>query len=558
MVKDWGGRIPVALVYPNRYAVGMANLGFQLVYSLLNDQEDVVCERFFFPEPGSRGEAAAGAPLSLETQQPLNRFEIVAFSVPFENDYPHVPSLLAASGIPTEAARRHPPHPLVWAGGVTASLNPEPLAPFVDLFGIGEAEVLIPDLLEAYRRCRMARASKGECLESFSGIEGVYVPSLYRVRYDRRGFLVGFQPRGRAPERVRRRAARDLGRVVPTTRILAPDTEFESMFLVEIGRGCPRGCRFCAAGHLFFPTRHRPLESLRPAIQEGISRVGRVGLVSSSVVDHPELREICEAILSGGGTLSVSSLRLDRLDDFLLESLVRSGHRTVSLAPEAGSQRMRDAIRKNISEEQILEAVARVAGAGIPAMRFYFMVGLPLEAMEDVEEIVNLTKRALHRARAATAGKGLDRLTLSVNPFVPKPFTPFQWHPFMEQPALKSRIQYIRRSLKGDRRIQVLYEPPKWSAIQALLARGDRGVAKVIALVAQGTSWDKALREVNLNPAFYLHRRRTREERFPWDFLDHGFTKESLWRAYERAMGGRPGSGENSGAGQLPGGEPDC
>ncbi|MEJ5374982.1 MAG: radical SAM protein [bacterium] len=530
VVKPWGGKIPVGLVFPNAYSVGMANLGFQLVYYMLNREEDVVCERIFWdPQEGY-------PPLSLETQQPLGRFEILAFSIPFENDYAHLPQMLRSAGIPLDSARRLPPHPMVWVGGATASLNPEPIALFVDLFAIGEAEPLLPELLRKYRSCRQLRLTKKECLEEMSRIQGVYVPCLYRVKYDKRGLIRAFRPVKGAPEKVLRRVTSNLEAEVPRSFVLGPASEFESMVLVEIGRGCPRRCLFCAAGHVFSPTRHRSMESLRRVIEEGLRLRDKIGLVSSSVCDHPDLQRICAEVLSRGGKISVSSLRLDRLEDYLLEGLAKSGHKTISLAPEAGSQRLRDLIGKAIKEHQILDAVKRILSVGIGRLKLYFMVGLPTETRQDVEQIAELTKKLLHIGRKATQGKGLEKITLSVNPFVPKPWTAFQWHPLEDTSELKSRIQLIQRQLRSERRVQILYEPPKWSRIQCLLARGDRKLALVLRLVAGGATWEKALKEVNLNPDFYLYRLRDSEEIFPWDFIDQGYSKELLWRAYQKAM----------------------
>lgn len=530
VVKQWGGKIAIGLVFPNTYSVGMANLGFQLVYSMLNREEDVVCERVFWdPSEGL-------PPLSLETQQPLGHFEILAFSIPFENDYPHLPQMLRRAGIPLDSQRRQPPHPMVWVGGITASLNPEPIAPFVDLFAIGEAEALLPELLDKYRSCKELRVSKKECLETMSNIPGVYVPAFYRVTYDKRGLIKAFRPVGAAPQKVQRRVASDLELEVPRSFVLGPSSEFESMVLVEIGRGCPRRCLFCAAGHLFHPVRQRTLDSLRRTIGEALKLRNKVGLVSSSVCDHPELKGICEEVLARGGKISVSSLRLDRLENYLLEGLVKSGHKTLSLAPEAGSQRLRDVIGKGIQEDQILDAVQRIVSAGIGRLRLYFMVGLPTETRQDVEQIVELVKKLLHLGRKLTHGKGLERMTLSVNPFVPKPWTPFQWHPFEDVSELKYRIQLIQRQLKAEKRVQVLYEPPKWARVQSLLARGDRRIAMVLRLVAGGDSWEKALKEVNLNPDFYLCRHRHLKELLPWDFIDQGYSKELLWRVYQKAL----------------------
>lgn len=530
VVKPWGGKITIGLVFPNVYSVGMANLGFQLVYTMLNREEDVVCERVFW-DPSERL-----PPLSLETQQPLGRFEILAFSIPFENDYPHLPQMLLRAGIPLDSQNRFPPHPMVWVGGVTTSLNPEPVAAFVDLFAIGEAEALLPELLQKYRSCKELRAGKRECLEGMSSIPGVYVPSLYRVLYDKRGLPRAFRPVGAAPRKVQRRVASDLEAEVPRSFVLGPSSQFESMLLVEIGRGCPRRCFFCAAGHVFHPVRHRSLESLKGIIGEALKLRDKIGLVSSSVCDHPELEGICREVLSRGGKISVSSLRLDRLQDFLLEGLAKSGHKTLSLAPEAGSQRLRDLMGKGIGEEQILDAVQRILSAGIWRLRLYFMVGLPTETRQDVEQIVELVKKLLHLGRKLTRGKGPERITLSVNPFVPKPWTPFQWHVFEEASELKYRIQLIQRQLKSDRRVQVVHEPPKWARIQALLARGDRKLAMVLRLVAGGETWDQAFKEVNLNPDFYLYRNREPDELFPWDFIDQGYPKELLWRIYQKAL----------------------
>lgn len=531
VVKPWGGRIPIALVFPNTYPLGMANLGFQLVYSILNEEDDIVCERFFWEE-------RTDPPLSVETQSPLGRFEIVAFSIPFENDFLNVPRILKASGIPLEAQKRKPPHPMVWVGGVAASMNPEPLTRFVDLFAIGEAEELLPDLMGLYREMRARRAAKEECLEEMARrIEGVYVPSLYEVTYSERGVISSRAPTKGAPQRVKRRIVQDPDKIVPTTKVMGPGAEFSGMFLVEIGRGCSRRCRFCAAGHLFRPTRQRSFQALLPHLEKGVREKGKVGLVSSSVSDHPELKEICSAILAMGGKLSVSSLRIDGLDDFLLEALAKSGHRTISLAPEAGSQRLRDLVAKGIEEEDVLTAVEKIVNAGIPAIRMYFMVGLPTETREDVDAIGELVKKSLHRARLSTHGRGLERITLSVSPFVPKPWTPFQWHPFMDLGEIKRRLNQLKRILKGERKAVVVHETPNWALVQALLARADRRMGLALSLVPEGMGLKEAMMELNLNPDFYLYRRRERDEIFPWDFLDHGFSKDSLWGIYSRAIG---------------------
>lgn len=537
--KDWGGRIPIALVYPNVYGVGMANLGFLTVYGLLNRHPDVVCERVFFPDREERKELVRTGtrPFSLETQKPLDAFEIIAFSLSYENDYPNVAALLSMAGIPVEGRHRTRDAPLLIAGGPASFLNPEPMAGIIDLFLIGEAEEALDEVLEQYRRRRGAEGREA-FFHEVPSVAGVYVPVLYEPHYEEDGSLASFEPKRGAPKRVQRRWVQDLDRCSTVATVFTPEAELPGIHLVEVGRGCSRRCRFCSTGFIYRPVRYRSLEALKPSLEEGIEKHRRLGLVCASLGDYPELDALCEWLLEAGGRLSAPSLRLDRLSDRLLDALQASGQKTVTLAPEAGSDRLRRVLHKTFDDEEILHAADRLAEHGIFNMRLYFMVGLPGEGEEDVEGIVDLTKRIRHRfLRAAKDKRRMGEITLSVNPFVPKPWSAFQWCGMAEQGVLKERLKKIRRSLQKEPNVHVTHGLAKWAYLQALFGRGDRRVLSfVLEGAAEDTDWKKVFRTTTLNPDFFVHRDRRRDELFPWDFIDHGIPKEVLYREYERRL----------------------
>jgi radical SAM superfamily enzyme YgiQ (UPF0313 family) len=541
--KDWGGRIPIALVYPNVYRVGMANLGFLAVYGLLNRHADVVCERAFFPDGEERQELARTGtrPFSLESQKPLDAFEILAFSLSYENDYPNVAALLSMAGIPAERIHRTGNAPLLIAGGPASFLNPEPMAGIMDLFLLGEADEAISEILEHYRT-RRAAEDREALLREVPAVVGVYVPALYEARYGEDGTLAAFEPREGAPEKVQRRWVRDLDAWSTAATVFTPDAELAGIHLVEVGRGCSRRCRFCSTGFIYRPVRYRSIEALKPSLEEGIAKDRRLGLVCASLGDYPELDALCTWILDRGGTLSAPSLRLDTLSDRLLDALQASGQKTVTLAPEAGSDRLRRILHKAFDEEEILGAADKLAEHGIFGMRLYFMVGLPGEDEEDVEAIIHLTKRIRHRfLRVAKDTRRMGEITLSVNPFVPKPWSAFQWCGMAEQGVLNDRLKRIRHSLHKEPNIHVTHGLAKWAYLQALFGRGDR---RVLPLVLEGAAeeanWKQIFRKTTLNPDFFVHRDRRRDELFPWDFIDHGIPKEALYREYERRVACSP------------------
>ncbi len=542
IIKDWGGKVPIALVYPNRYFLGMSNLGFQTVYHRLNQQPNVVCERVFLPESKDMTAARSGTgPLSVESQRPLADFRIVAFSVAFENDYAHLVHLLQLGKLTPYSSRRHQHEPLVVAGGVATFLNPEPIAPFIDVFLLGEAENLLEDFTSAWKEAHDENVSREEQLVHIATqVTGAYVPSLFRAKNDSEGQLISFEPLTDIPAKIPARAAAiDTERPIVST-VVTPHTEFPNTVLVEIGRGCGRGCRFCAAGFVYRPVRHQQGEKVVKAVLDSVPGK-KIGLLSSAVSDHPDIDAICLQLRQTGTRLSVSSLRADSVTPAMLEALRESGLRTVAIAPEAGSERLRQVINKNLTEEQILNAVTAVVGSGIPNLRLYFMIGLPTETEEDIEAIIQLVKRVKHEQLVIARGqKRLGTVTLSLSSFVPKPFTPFQWVPFLDLALLKRRIKKLRRGLGSVANVRVHADVPRWAYIQALLARGDRRLAPLLATVAQENgNWSKSLKMVNVNPEFYVSRQREREELFPWDFIDHGVNKEYLWHEYQQALEGQ-------------------
>jgi len=540
--KEWGGRRTVCLIYPNRYYVGMSNLGFQTIYGLLNSHPGVVCERAFLPtiEELEDLRRRNGPLLSIESQRSLTDFEILAFSVSFENDFVNLLAILDLARIPLESSQRTPNDPLIVAGGVATFLNPEPLADFVDVFLLGEAEEVLLEFMETYQEASRTRASREDFLHTLATLEGVYVPRFYDPLYDREGFIREVAVGSSFPQRVKRRFIKDINAFPTAPVILTPNTEFGNMTLLEVNRGCPRGCLFCSACSVYRPYRNRSLEILTRTAEEGLGRGTRIGLTGAAVSDHPNLESLCEHIVAQGGRFSLASVRLDRITERLGRSLKMGGLKTVALAPEAGSERLRSLIRKGINEEDIFRATEILLRNNLINLRLYFLVGIPSETDEDVEAIVYLTRRIKHRMlQSAKTTHRLGKITLSINGLVPKPSTPFQWAPFEEVNTLHRKLKIIKNGLRKEANVEVTHDVPKWSYVQSLLSRGDRRVGKILLAVHQaGGDWKRALRQVNINPNFYVYRERTQEEIFPWDFIDHGLSKDWLWEQYVRAVRG--------------------
>jgi len=485
VIKDWGGRLPVALIYPNSYYLGMSSLAVHALYGLINRQRDYLAERVFW-EPGG-----TSLPLSLESQRPLADFAALAFTINYEVDYLNVARILRASGIPPLAEERDGTHPLIIAGGPSLTANPMPLSPLVDAICLGDAEPVLPGLLAA-----LAVADKPRRLEQLSKIPGVYVPALPPATPFARQYLA------------------NLDEFPTSSVVLTPDTELGELFLIEVGRGCGWGCRFCLVNGICGPVRFRSPELILKQAAEGMQYRLRVGLVGPAVADHPQLEEIVNGLECLGVGLSVSSLRIKPFSRSLLHMLGRSEARSIALAPEAGSARLRKLVGKGINEADVLEVVGEAAAAGIRQIKLYFIVGLPTETDEDIEEIIALARRCRDAAGAERRGV---RLTLNAAPFVPKAGTPFQRQPMAALLVLNKRLKHLQRALAPDG-IKVKAEGPGWSEVQAVLSRGGPELAAALAAVSKTSlpEWRRAVAECGLDADYYAHQEWPSDMELPW------------------------------------------
>jgi radical SAM superfamily enzyme YgiQ (UPF0313 family) len=537
-----GGALSVCLVYPNRYHVGMSNLGFHSVYRLLNDTPGVVCERAFFPDTEEMKEyLTSGCRLmSLETQRDLASFDLIAFSISFEHDYLNLPRIFQLAGIPPLAEERDSSHPLLMAGGAALFLNPEPVADFLDLAVLGEAEPTLAPLLTLLS----GAGDRHLLLAAAAQLPGIYVPSLLVPRYEN-GLLCGWDACAGAPERVRRVWVATSATAASSTAIFTPDTEFGDMALVEVSRGCPRGCRFCAAGFIYLPFRQQPLDAVLKQVDEGLTFRNKIGLVGAAVSDYAELGTLSRAILDKGGTISVSSLRMDGLNDEMIDVLIKSGHKTVALAPEGGSQRLRDLMNKGITLDDILAACDRLIEKDILNLKLYFIIGLPTETDEDLEEMVQLIR--IIRERVVTAAKKnrrLGEILLSVNPFIPKPFTPFQWCGMNSLKELERKEASLQRSFRSMANVRFQMETPREALLQAFLSRGDRTLSRFILKTHELGSCRKGAKALKIDPELSAVKEIPRQELLPWDFME-SVSRERLIREFEAAFGDAcPGAGD--------------
>jgi radical SAM superfamily enzyme YgiQ (UPF0313 family) len=510
IIKDWGGRIPVALIYPNSYYLGMSNLGIHAVYNLLNGYNNIVCERVFWPRESCDKKLPI---VSIESRRPLTDFAVLAFSVSYELDYFNVVSILKTSGIPVHAADRDERYPLVIVGGPCVTANPVPLSPFFDCLCIGEAEPILPQMLPALSEGIGGR--RNELLKTLSVLPGLYRPTSS----------------GETP--VQRQWAKNLDDLATTSVIFTPDTELGNLFLIEVERGCNWGCRFCLVNSAFAPMRFRSVDRLIEQARQGLRYRKRIGLVGPAVTDHPRIEELLVSLRRAGAELSMSSLRIRPLSPIVLRELASGKARTIALAPEAGSERLRHVIKKEFSEDDILQAIDEVAKQDIRLLKLYFMLGLPSETDDDVKDIIRLTlaaKEIIDRQRSKT------RIALTVAPFVPKAGTPFQWLPMAPTETLNRRLSLLRSSLPA-KGIKLKAESPAWSQVQGVLSRGDAKVSGILADMEEVSlsGWRKAVSKQHLDIDYYVKQRWDTARKLPWSVIETGTSLERLQGELEKA-----------------------
>jgi radical SAM superfamily enzyme YgiQ (UPF0313 family) len=531
--KPHGGRLRVALAFPNTYFVGMSNLGLQTVYKLFNAEPDIVCERVFLPPKTElQAQLASGEPLvTIESQTPVRDFDVFAFSVSFEWDYTNVLTMMRLAGIQPWAERRTHHDPLILIGGAVTFVNPEPLAPFGDVIAAGEGEVLIPSLLRAFQ----SATDRDDLLRRLAQERGFYIPSFYDVRYSAAGPIEAFVPReGTGALPVVKKAALKTTEAVdpPATTIFTPDTEFGSRFLIEVVRGCANLCRFCWAGYNYLPVRAFPKDRILDLARRAQPYSNRAGLVSIALCDHPQIEEILTSLVDMGFGISPASLRLDDLTPVILGLLRRSGEKTITIAPETGSDRLRRVINKTVTNDEILSAAEMIFASGIENLKLYFMIGLPTETDDDLVAIrdITLQLRDVMMKHARPRGH-VGRIVGSVNPLVPKPGTAYQWLPMEGDASIDRKIKRMRSLMAGIDNVYFNIKSERHSFYQALLSLGDRRVAPAIeAAERNGGNWRAAVKESGVDADFFVFRDRTGDPVLPWDIIDGGM-KATFFRA---------------------------
>jgi radical SAM superfamily enzyme YgiQ (UPF0313 family) len=531
--KSHGGRLRIALAFPNSYFVGMSNLGLQTVYKLFNADERVVCERVFLP---GKQELALWMqkrlPLvTIESQTPVREFDVFAFSVSFEWDYTNVVTMLRLAGLEPRAVRRHHRDPLVVIGGAVTFVNPEPLAPFADVIAAGEAEPMIAGFVEAV----LTEPNRDDLLHRLSTERGMYVPRLYEPVYDGPGRVAAIVPKpgSDAPPVVRKAAVKGTEALEPpSTGIFTPDTEFGSRLLIEVVRGCANLCRFCWAGYNYLPVRPFPASRILEIAEAARPYANRVGLVSIALCDHPEIEHILRSLIDMGYGISPASLRLDDLTETIVALLHESGERSITIAPETGSDRLRRVINKTVTNEQILDRADLVFRSGLENLKLYYMIGLPTETDEDLVAIRDLTLQMRDRMVGHARARGtLGRIVASVNPLVPKPGTTYQWMPMTTTDVIDAKSERLRGLVADIDNVFFNIKSERHSYYQGLLSLGDRRVADVIEIAERnGGQWRAAVAEARLDADAYLYRDRSGDAFLPWQIIDGGM-KTSFFRS---------------------------